>query len=498
MASVNIDMRRNTTIYKHNRTLATFTGVLTGVTVLTGVLLTSSSSSAADTATVNLSLSVQAACSLTIAQDTLTATISPNDYGTLGTSTITSICNDPAGLAIYAVGYTNNTYGNNALVSTVSGANYTIDSNATPSGTTPANSEWNMTLAPVTGQYAPEVITGFGSAHAIPDEYTKVVYRNAMTDIGDNATGAKFTATFDAYISSTQPAGTYTGKVKFLLVHPNVLAWADDPEHPGTSIPAEEMPSTLNSLQNVSEWASSVTLGQTVEAFDERDDQVYKVTRLKTSASDTTGTLWMSNLNLGAQPLAVAKLDSSNTHLPTDGSKDVTASAFMAWNRTTSGTGTSYNVPKFTPLTTTNTVNGLAEDIYGNKYGTLYNYAAASAGTYVYASDAGTGNAEYDLCPKGWRLPIGGSTGEFKALYDAYGITNNAAGSTSLQQNLGFSLAGLFGSGAPYDQGARGFYWSSTWGSASNMYSLGFGTSYVNPAGSNYRYYGFSIRCVLQ
>jgi hypothetical protein len=185
---------------KHQSANATPTiimGVLTGLTVLSGAILSSPNTNAEGSAGVNLSVTIPSACSLTITQDTLSTTIIPGNNGTIGTSTIQSICNDPAGLAVYAVGYTNDTYGNNTLTSTVGGTNYTIASNATTSGT-PVSSEWNMTLQPVTGDYAPEIVTGYSSSHTVPNIYTKVAYRNAMTDMGDNATGAKFTATFNA------------------------------------------------------------------------------------------------------------------------------------------------------------------------------------------------------------------------------------------------------------------------------------------------------------
>ena len=146
------------------------------------------------------------------------------------------------------------------------------------------------------------------------------------------------------------------------------------------------------------------------------------------------------------------------------------------------------------------------QDSYGNKYGTLYNYAAASAGTYTYASEAGTGDATSDLCPSGWRLPTGGTAGELQALIGSYnlgGINDSqwsTGGFTSIQQTLGFSLAGNFYNSTCY-QGANGYYWSSIdsnyYGMA--MYSLDFSESSIYPA-TEYesRGYGFSVRCIAQ
>ncbi|MDO5451568.1 MAG: hypothetical protein Q4F56_00570, partial [Candidatus Saccharibacteria bacterium] len=44
--------------------------------------------------------------------------------------------------------------------------------------------------------------------------------RSGSTDVGDIATGASLTTTYAAYISPTQLADTYTGKVKYTMVHP--------------------------------------------------------------------------------------------------------------------------------------------------------------------------------------------------------------------------------------------------------------------------------------
>ena len=61
-----------------------------------------------------------------------------------------------------------------------------------------------------------------------------------------------------------------------------------------------------------------------------------------------------------------------------------------------------------------------ADGAGSNKVGVYYNYCAASAGSYCYDESKGTGNASYDLCPAGWRMPTSGSSGEYKALYTAY------------------------------------------------------------------------------
>ncbi|MBQ6127710.1 hypothetical protein IJI69_03405, partial [Candidatus Saccharibacteria bacterium] len=51
-------------------------------------------------------------------------------------------------------------------------------------------------------------------------------------------------------------------------------------------------------------------------------------------------------------------------------------------------------------------------------YGAYYNWYAATAGTGTYS--VSSGNASGSICPKGWRLPTGGSGGEYQVLYTKY------------------------------------------------------------------------------
>ena len=62
----------------------------------------------------------------------------------------------------------------------------------------------------------------------------------------------------------------------------------------------------------------------------------------------------------------------------------------------------------------------------------------------------------------------------------------------------GFVLSGRRGGGSTSAQGSSGRYWSSTANSSSsgNAYNLYLNSSSVNPARSDGKYYGFSVRCV--
>ena len=61
---------------------------------------------------------------------------------------------------------------------------------------------------------------------------------------------------------------------------------------------------------------------------------------------------------------------------------------------------------------------------------------------------------------------------------------------------LNFPYAGYVNDGSLSNVSSLGNYWSRTADSTYNAYHLYFYSTYVSPAYSNSRYYGYSIRCV--
>jgi hypothetical protein len=154
-----------------------------------------------------------------VGMDSHTATImNGNHNSNIGTTTVTAFCNDNRGFAIYAIGYTDEIDGKNVMVSSVSSDHDIVTGTATN-----GNSQWAMKLSAVTSPtptYPVTIQNGFDSFHTVPDDYTLVAKRETSTDVGANAEGASFTSTYQVYVSPTQPSGTYTGKVKYVMVHP--------------------------------------------------------------------------------------------------------------------------------------------------------------------------------------------------------------------------------------------------------------------------------------
>ncbi|MBQ1540086.1 hypothetical protein IIZ72_00780, partial [Candidatus Saccharibacteria bacterium] len=207
------------------------------LTTISGLVLSSPipSAHADDSVVTTTAVTVSESCSMTATVGTPHSASLPNGTysGTsypngVGTTTLRAFCNDRQGFAIYAIGYTGDEYGNTKLHSNTLGNDYDINTGIYTSGST-TNSTWSMKLSSVAGDFAPTITDGtnntenFTTWHVVPSEYTKVAYRTTGTDtlVNNVGTGSSVEVTYDAYISPTQPAGTYVGQVKYTLVHPS-------------------------------------------------------------------------------------------------------------------------------------------------------------------------------------------------------------------------------------------------------------------------------------
>ena len=167
--------------------------------------------------TENTSITIPISCSITNTVNSAhTATVNLGTYvQDIGESTFKVLCNDAEGFSVYAVGYSGDTYGNTTMVPASIPASNGIATGTATSGNT---SNWAMKLTAVSGDYAPTIITGFNAYHAVPSEYTKVATFASTTDA---VSGSSFKSTYAAYAQQAQPGDTYTGKVKYTVVHPS-------------------------------------------------------------------------------------------------------------------------------------------------------------------------------------------------------------------------------------------------------------------------------------
>ena len=239
-------------------------------------------------------------------------------------------------------------------------------------------------------------------------------------------------------------------------------------------------------------------------AIDSRDGKGYYIARL------ADGQCWMtSDLNLAGG----TTLNASDSDVPTNNYYTLPAS---------STTGFDDNTKAYVYNTGNETI--LQADCTSTQpCNSYYSWLAATAGGKDASGTAVTDNgpdAAYSICPKGWRLPKSGNDsdasatsttgykkGDFYKLATAYGANLESSQSQSsavFYNNAGpgtlpnFLLAGFYNSSTFRNGGANGHYWSSSSNSSTIAYKLRFDSSSVDSASSNYRQYGFSVRCVLK
>ena len=221
------------------------------------------------------------------------------------------------------------------------------------------------------------------------------------------------------------------------------------------------------------------------------------------------------NLQLNFDKLT-SEISASNTNNPT--------ASFITWAANHYGTGN-------TAITwCTNNLDSTCTERYAYKssdrstgtdamgsnyddYGSYYNYYTATAG-HGTASLSDEEKTAGDICPSGWRLPIGGASKE--AYYLNYYVNN---GSTTSFTNLGpgttfnMPFAGYVYNGTIFYTGDHAstmyayIYNGNVWyqSSSTNLFAYYFGSAHY-PDGSNadyvrynygaYRYSGYPVRCI--
>ncbi|MBR3256187.1 hypothetical protein IKG10_00760, partial [Candidatus Saccharibacteria bacterium] len=121
--------------------------ILSSLTLLSGSILSSSTTFADDSVVDQVNITVSESCSMTgVGMNSHTATITNGTYqGDIGTTTINAFCNDNSGFAIYAIGFTEDKYtgeDHTKLIGAVN--NQKITTGTATSGNT---SNWAMKLA---------------------------------------------------------------------------------------------------------------------------------------------------------------------------------------------------------------------------------------------------------------------------------------------------------------------------------------------------------------
>ena len=279
-------------------------------------------------------------------------------------------------------------------------------------------------------------------------DFSKIPALNAqatLKNIDHYPTTAEKTTTVNIgmKVDTNLPSGTYSKNVVFsVLAHETPLPFGG-----------------ISSMQEMtSEFCSTTAVRESTTLTDTRDSNTYTVKKL------ADGKCWMTE-NLRIANKTITSADSNVTSDFTIPASSI--SGFSIYD----------------------TNNAYVDSTYGGYY-TFYTATAGTGGISFATTGA---NAPSSICPKGWRLPTGGSSGEFQTLY------NNSYNSSALMQGEpNFTFSGYVYDGSVYGQGDYGYFWSSTVYDANYAYDLYLKSSNVYPADLNNKYIGFSVRCVAQ
>ena len=554
------------------------TGILVSATLMAGAFLSSAKVNADDDSAVDqVSISVPISCTLAgTGMNSHTAEILNGQYSSdIGATTLKAMCNDVGGFAIYAIGFTGDKYDgedHTKLIGTSTNEKI-VTGTATTAGN-PDRSEWAMKLATNSSATYPITLdNGYGSYNVVPDTYTKVAHRDGVTDIGESATGTELTTTYAAYISKTQPADTYVGKVKYTLVHPatedpnrqsqiteagkicyypnagNVegdvycqsvsasatsarlyvnrfirsgygfAGWSTTHDYSDTAGfrgPNENIffnagqytgnnsglslyAYWVKSVGNIQNWDGCAALQQDFPTAltDLRNNVTYAVVKLADNKCwmmenlriDNTVELTIANTNnplnngtsvtlkhnyLDAQVYNTLSVSSSEAY-----DEDIAPNGWCGFRTTECYDQSRYRTP------------------LSYSYGGYYNWYSATAGkgTYSLGSNVTTTG---DLCPAGWRLPIGGNSGELKNLNDIYNNNTNDNNNNWRKFPLNYLFSRMVSEDGSIPSGSElAYYWTGTSYSNIEAYFMIFTGNIVNPGNNHtYKSRGATIRCL--
>ena len=244
---------------------------------------------------------------------------------------------------------------------------------------------------------------------------------------------------------------------------------------------------------------SALGVNKVLALRDERDGNIYSVSKLADNHC------WMTE-NLRLLP-SVTTLNSTNTNSPT--------TTFLTLAASSSTTDTMCNTDNTgcvdQVLFNSNNINrsypaSRSENLVGRSwysYGVMYNWYTASAGNGDFAMESG--NVVGDICPKGWRLPTGGPSGEYMDLDNALNGIINTDATEANAPRLGhakfpanFLYSGDFNYNKPGGRNSFGRYWSATPNSTLYAYRYGVMLTGSTPDGSWNKWDAFSVRCIVK
>ena len=251
------------------------------------------------------------------------------------------------------------------------------------------------------------------------------------------------------------------------------------------------------SAGNLQGWngCGALSQGSVTALTDIRDNDTYVVAKL------ADGNCWVTE-NLRLNP-GSADITTLNTNNPT--------SDFIEKSRSAASTNTmcnSNNSDCFDKIqfNSNNTNRALTQSYTNNNnssawytYGTYFNWYTATAGHGTYSSVL-PDPIEGDICPAGWHLPTGNTTGEYKNLNDHIN-----GGATSSDDNWraypnNFIWSGDFNNNKRTNSYINARIWTSTPKDNNTAFRIGLDSNKstaVTPSSNAYnKWDGFVVRCV--
>ncbi len=234
--------------------------------------------------------------------------------------------------------------------------------------------------------------------------------------------------------------------------------------------------SGFSAITNIQQMTSSICKNEPIGAYklltDTRDSSKYVVAKL------ADGNCWM------AQNLHLVNKTISNSD------SDMTSGSFTIPSSSISGFSSSDQYQ--------------AKVYYDNDMvkGAYYNWYTATAGSGN--SSLTSGDAPSSICPKGWKLPPNSGNGSYTNLVNSDNANtawaSDVAGTGMAGRvfgGSGFVAGGYVGSSSLHSVSSIGHYWSRTTDASISAHYLTLTSINIVPAGGNYRYYGYPIRCVV-
>ena len=517
--------------------------------------------SAADNASVNTTILVNTACGMTATTNAAHSAVLTNgsEKTGIGTTTIAVTCNDAAGFAVYAVGYANTTLGNNNLVGTHSNIPTGTGTASSNWGMklTSVNSERPITIESDYSDYGivPNEFTMVahrdaatdpnGAASSITTTYRAYVSPTQAADVYHGvvryvlvhpSTVSPVFSFDDAFLAAGKEKVTANDGNKYYAMQDmttdicsRILAFDDEAKLVDTR---DGKTYFVTKARDGKCWMTqNLNLDITIPSYAEDNDPSTTYIALNSNNTDlniyeeaglysaTSGYSYENDVIKWTPSMATYKNDA--THENGEATGSITSgndyNKPRSWSLTVNNKdvyqkGTTFTSAGCNYFTDANCVGAnktfntepFAENGMHGHLGNYYNWTAAIATNDSSSLTENTHtntamNPNNSICPKGWRLTRSASDASYNDFaYLRVQYSNSNSNTYMLYSPLWFVRAGRVFSGSLNNSGDIGYYWSSTVYDANLAYDLDISSSGFGPSSTNYRFVGFSVRCMAR